>query len=63
MPVSSPDTSRSAGAPHVVKRNVDAATADVYLRRLREIGVECNAEPEYLELCTRVSVRETRSRI
>jgi hypothetical protein len=38
------------GAPHVVKQNVDEVTADTYLRRLRAIGVECTAEPEYLAL-------------
>jgi hypothetical protein len=38
------------GAPHVVKRNIDAGTANAYVRRLRAIGVECAAQPEFLDL-------------
>jgi DNA segregation ATPase FtsK/SpoIIIE-like protein len=39
-----------AGTPHVVKQNLDVVTAETYVRRLRAIGVECNPEPEFLDL-------------
>ena len=39
-----------AGTPHVVKQNLDVVTADTYVRRLRAIGVDCAAGPEYLNL-------------
>ena len=38
------------GVPHVVKHNIDVSTAETYVRRLRAIGVECNPEPEFLDL-------------
>lgn len=34
----------------MVKRNIEAATAGAYVRRLRAIGVECGTKPEYLDL-------------
>jgi hypothetical protein len=39
-----------AGTKYVVKRNVSAASGERYVQNLRQVGVECSAEPEHLDL-------------
>lgn len=40
------------GRPVVIKRNVDAATAERYIQRLQAIGVEARSEAQTLDVDT-----------